>query len=357
MANKRATDLMAEINAQFKSEVLNSANSKQYMVEYLPTGVLPIDLLLRGGLPRNRFTEIYGDFSSLKSWVGLKAIATSQASGNVCALIDTEHSFDPAWAVSCGVDLEALILQQPESGELAMDTTEALIRGKVDLIVFDSIASALPQAERNKRLHDENVQPARLAQLMSVACRKLTAANANTSMLWINQMRTNVGVTFGNPAVVTGGKSMAYYAAYRLNSKKKQKITRDVKAWDGTEYKTVKEQVGQKITVTVEKSKLSRPHREINFIWDYIAAGIDELDFLVAYGVEEGYVSNHGNTFEYDGIKSVGRTNFKKKLAVTPDSLSKLRGQAEQSIVDVVPPVSVTPPKKKKVTRRKKVQS
>lgn len=206
-----------------------------------------------------------------------------------------------------------------------MDSTEALIRSGVDLIVFDSIAAALPQAERNKRLHDENVQPARLAMLMSVACRKLTAANSRTAILWINQMRVNVGMTFGNPNVVAGGKSMPYYASYRLNMKKTGKITRDVKVWDGTAYVTAKEQVGQKIKATVDKSKLSSPHRDIHMIWNFDDAAIDEYAFLIAYGVEQGIVSVKGNTWSYDGIKSVGRTNFRKKLVQSPSSLTKLR--------------------------------
>ena len=308
---------MAEINTLFKDNVLKLANDESLIVEYLPTGILPIDILLQGGLPRGRFVEIYGEYSTLKSFVGLSAIANTQKAGGVCAIIDTEHSFDPSWA--------AVIVIQPITGELAMDSAEALIRGNCDLIVFDSIAAALPQTERNKRLHDETLQPARLAQLMSLGMRKLTAANSKTAMMWINQTRLNVGITFGNPESIPGGKSMPFYASYRINMKKVGKITRDIQAWEGEKWVASKEQIGQKFKAIVEKSKLSKPFRDIYFTWDFETGGIDEAGFLIAMGLEEGFITQEGKSWIYETTKVVGRENFKKAVQENLELMEELR--------------------------------
>lgn len=321
----RAQELLGEINAALKGDVVKLGSDLALKVEYLPTSVLPIDMLLQGGIPRGRFVEFYGDYSTLKSYVGLKAIAATQASGGVCALIDTEHSYDPSWAATLGVDTDDLIIQQPETGELAMDTAEALIRGKIDLIVFDSIAATLPQTERNKRLHDESVQPARQAQLMSLAMRKLTAANTKTAMVWINQTRLNVGVTFGNPESLPGGRAMPYYASYRINMKKVGKITRDVQTWDGEKMVSTKEQVGQKFKATVEKSKLSKPFRDIYFTWDYETGEVDEVGFLIALGLESGIITQKGASWTFDGQNYRGRENFKTTVTNDPALTERMR--------------------------------
>lgn len=322
----RAQELLAEINAALKGNVVKMGSDVGLKVEYLPTSVLPIDILLQGGMPRGRFVEFYGDYSTLKSYVGLKAIATTQANGGVCALIDTEHSYDPSWAATLGVNTDDLIIQQPETGELAMDTAEALIRGKIDLIVFDSIAATLPQTERNKRLHDESVQPARQAQLMSLAMRKLTAANSNTAMVWINQTRLNVGVTFGNPESLPGGRAMPYYASYRINMKKVGKITRDVQTWDGEKMVPAKEQIGQKFKAVVEKSKLSKPFRDVYFTWDYETGEIDEVGFLIALGLESGLITQKGAAWTFDGQNYRGRENFKEAVTNDPALTERMRG-------------------------------
>lgn len=339
----RARELMAEINATLKSPVLKLGSDLDLKVEYLPTGVLPIDILLQGGIPKGRFVEFYGDYSTLKSYVGLKAIASTQASGGVCALIDTEHSYDPGWAAALGVDTDALIVQQPETGELAMDTAEALIRGKCDLIIFDSIAATLPQTERNKRLHDESVQPARQAMLMSLAMRKLTAANSKTAMVWINQTRLNVGITFGNPESLPGGRAMPYYASYRINMKKVGKITRDVQTWDGEKMVATKEQIGQKFKAIVEKSKLSKPFRDVYFTWDYETGEIDEVGFLIALGLEAGIITQSGAAWGFEGETWRGKDKF--KTAVTEDQ--NLQDRIRQAVLPSTSPGSPEVPKKR----------
>lgn len=342
--NDKARALMDTINATLKSPVLKMASDSDLKVEYLPTGVLPIDTLLQGGIPRGRFTTLTGDYSTLKSYVGLSAIAQAQQRDYTCALIDTEHSFDPAWATDIGVDVNSLILQHPESGELAIDTAEALVRGGCDLIVFDSVAATLPDAERTKRLYDEKVQPARIAQLMSVAMRKLTAANKNTAIIWINQLRMNIGVTFGNPEVATGGRSLPYYSSYIVNIRKTGKITRTVKTWDGTEWKDTKETHAQKFRAYVEKSKLSAPHREVHFVWDHETNSVDEIGYLIAVGLESGYITQNGAMWSCNGIKVKGKDKFKE--TVRTDS------NLQQAIRASVFPGSPAPAKKK-VARQK----
>lgn len=355
MTSTKVKELMAEINGAFKDTVLTTANDPNYTVTYLPTGLVPIDLLLHGGLPRGRFVEVYGDFSTLKSYVGYHAIAETQRNGGICALIDTERSFDPKWAASIGVNVDELLMprrQDMETGEQAIDMAETLVRTKnVDLIVVDSIAAMLPQSERKKRLHDESNQPARLAALMSLACRKITAANDKTAMFWINQTRENIGVTFGSPVTTSGGKAMGFYASYRLQCKKTGKITRDIQSWDGTKNTNVKEQIGQKIRISVEKSKLSRPFRDVNLIWDYQEAQLDLADFLTSFGLEHGIVKQSGTTMTFMDIKSVGRGNFKKKLNSSPDALAALQAAALATIEDA-PPEDVAPEPKRKVRKK-----
>ena len=345
--NTKARELMDSINATLKAPVLKMASDDNLKVTYLPTGVLPIDTLLQGGIPRGRFVTITGDWSTLKSYVGLRAIANTQRSGGACALIDTEHSFDPEWATSLGVDVDSLILQQPESGELAIDTAEALVRGGCDLIVFDSVAATLPQAERNKRLLDENVQPARIAQLMSVAMRKLTAANTNTAIIWINQLRMNIGVTFGNPEIATGGKALPYYSSFIINIKKTGKITRSIKTWDGEGWKDTKETIGQKFRGYMEKSKLSAPHREVHFVWDYETNSVDEAGYIIAMGLEAGIITQNGAMWEFDGTKVRGKDKFKAAVTANPAMQARI-------LTAVRFPGSQEPRKPKAVKRRRK---
>jgi recombination protein RecA len=276
---------LEEVNAVFGKGSITMGNDKSHIVKFVPTGVPPIDYLLNGGLPLGRFVELYGDFSSLKSYIGLRSIAVAQKRGLLCALIDTEHAFDPAWAESLGVDTENLIYKQPMNGEEAIDLAETLIRGGVDVIVFDSVAAAIPQSEQEKRLAGNTVQPARLAALMSLAMRKLTAANSKTAVLWINQTRLNVGVTFGNPETVPGGKALPYYASYRVGLKKSGRAFETIPVYETKDGKPVlnksgKRAIGQQIRATLDKSKLSAPFRDITFTFSYKEGSVDSWAFL-----------------------------------------------------------------------------
>ncbi|GAA2555170.1 hypothetical protein GCM10010423_65460 [Streptomyces levis] len=308
-AHTKSREIIGIINKAFGSEVLTTAADPRLIVRYLRTGIAPIDHLLGGGLARGRMVEVFGDYSTLKSYIGYCAIAQTQADGGMAALIDTEHAFDPEWAASLGVDLETLILwpqpntEGPRNAERALDVAETLIRGRVDLVVFDSIAAALPRAEEEVQLSgDKNIQPARLASLMSTALRKLTAANSETAIMFINQTRINVGVMFGTNEAVPGGKAMGFYASQRLALRKSGKDTIEEDYYtfevkDGQKKpikKKVKKTIGTRIRATLEKSKLNQPHRDEYFTFSHETGQIDTWYWLATQAIELGVVDYQG---------------------------------------------------------------
>lgn len=323
-----AKEIAKQVNSLLGKDVVRMASDPYFKVEYFKTGVLPVDVLLGGGIPRGRFTEFYGDFSTLKSYVALKTIAEVQRSGGTCVLIDTEHSFDPEWAESLGVDVGELIVQHPENGEMAVDVTEAFIRAGVDLIVWDSVAATLPKDEQEKRATDA-VQPARLAALMSRAMRKLTAANSKTAILCINQTREKVGIVFGSNESVPGGKALPFYASYRIAMRKAGKIQEEIKVHDGEKWTKGKQVTGHRIRATLEKSKLSAPNREVTFIYDLKLAAVDDFMFMAGYGVEYGLVRNEGQSWsipELTEFKVIrGRENFIQALRESETAANYLR--------------------------------
>lgn len=320
MALSKAAELMNMVNATLKKDVLTTASDPKYTMSYTPTGLLPIDIMLQGGIPRGRFVELYGDYSTLKSYIGIMSIAQHQKRGMTCAVIDNEHSFDEDWARSCGVDTKNLIMSRPDTGEEGMDVCETLIRGGVNLILFDSIAAMTPQAEQDKRLHGENIQPARIAMLMSAALRRLTTANTDTSMIFINQTRTNIGVTFGSNEALPGGKAMPFYASYRVSIRKVGKETRDRKVHDGDKYVNTKEQIGQKFKAELTKSKLSKPFSEEWFTWSLLNGSVDTVSYLISQGLEHGIINLNGNSWTFNGMKAVGRPKF-RALVESDESL------------------------------------
>lgn len=293
-ANK-AGDLARMVNSTLGAGTIVMGSDPSLVVEYLPTGVLPIDVLLEGGFPRGRFSEVYGDASTLKSYVGLGALSVAQRNGLTGVLVDTEHAFDPAWAASLGVDVGSLLLVHPATGEEAVDATEIMIREGVDLVVWDSVAATLPKAEANIMSQDKT-QMARQAAFMSAALRKLTAANSRTALVCINQTRTNIGVMMGDPTTVPGGKALPFYASYRTSLKRVGKITHEEKVHDGEGWRTTKVQTGVKFRAFVEKSKLNRPFREVFFSWDLVSNRIDETGFLISQGIELGVIQQRGKS-------------------------------------------------------------
>lgn len=316
-----AARLIADaVNKALGSAALTIAADKA-PTKYVPIGVIPFEVLLGGGIPRGRMVEIFGAPSSLKSYIALCAIREAQLDGGTAALVDTEHTFDPAWATRIGIDTSQLILQQPESGELAMDAVEALVSAKVELVVVDSIAAALPDSERSKRLAGESHQPARLAALMSMGLRKITAMNTDTGILWINQLREQVGVTFGNPEKPPGGRAMSFYASIRVNIRPAGKITVTGKVHDGDDWANSKIQTGQKWKAVTEKNKLDRPFKEVFFTWDLTRGEVDEASYLFAQGIEHGIISNAGAMWSWDQDGKTHKVRGKEamKLRVRED--------------------------------------
>lgn len=352
MTQSKAQELADLVNGALGKGTVSFASTKDLKVTYSSTGLLPFDILLQGGMPRGRYVEVIGDYSTMKSYLGLNAIAQVQKKGGTAAIIDTEHAFDPDWAESIGVDLKSLIVERPETGELALDIMEALVRAGVDIIVVDSIAATLPADEQQKRLHGEKVQPGRLAALMSQGLRKITAANSHTTILWINQTRLKIGITFGSPQSVPGGKAMPYYASYRVEVKKVGKETRNVKQYDGEKWVNGKEQTGQKFLATVLKSKLSRPFRDVYFTWNLDTNQIDMPSFLIAQGMENGYIDQRGNTWQYDNLKAVGREKFKTALSESPEALVALENDVRAANDLDLLPVPKKRPAKRTATRK-----
>lgn len=322
-----AQQLAAEINKALGAGTVKFGSDESLIVKRLPTGVLPIDVLLDGGIPTGRFTELFGAYSTLKSYIGLACIARTQASGGVCALVDTEHAYDPEWAANLGVNTGDLIYQSPETGEEAIDVSEVLIRNGVDLIVWDSVAATVPQAESVKRMSKESVQPARLAALMSMGLRKLTAANKHTAVLFINQTRLSVGVMFGDPETVPGGKALPFYASYRVALRRAGKDKEAVESYDLDGKKTSTNQVvGHKIKATLEKSKLSAPSRDVLFTFDLRSGQVDEVGFLLGAGLEAGVIQHEGRSWWYrDREKVVGAEKFLGWLREHSEVLTEIK--------------------------------
>lgn len=323
----KAQELMAEINKALGEGTVKLGSDESLLVKRLPTGVLPIDHLLDGGIPTGRFTELFGAYSTLKSYIALSCIAQTQKNGGVCAIVDTEHAYDPVWAESIGVNTADLIYQAPETGEEAVDVTEVLVRNGVDLVVWDSVAATLPQAESTKRMSKESVQPARLAALMSLGMRKLTAANDHTAILFINQTRLNVGVVFGDPETVPGGRALPFYASYRVALRKAGKEKESVDTYDSTGKKTTVNQVtGHKIRATLEKSKLSAPSRDVLFTFDLTSGQVDEIGYALSAGLEKGIVKHEGRSWWVDETeKTVGAEKFRGWLRDHPEVVEMIR--------------------------------
>lgn len=286
-SKETAQDIIDRVNQQFGPGTLVKSSDPYYTTSYIPTGMAPIDDLLMGGIPRGRSTMIHGDFSTLKTYIALCAIAQVQKMGGTAALIDTERSFDEAWAKSLGVDTDALIMPPPnkiETGEKAMDIVETLLRNDVGLIVFDSVAATLPKAEHEKSM-DEGGQLLRQAAFMSKALRKITAANRKTAILWINQTRVNPGIMFGNKEAIPGGTALPYYCTYILGLYKGTQIKEEFPVFVNDPAgrpvkKVMKRTVGFQIRALLYKSKLNQPGREETFTYSVKLGAVDDWSYL-----------------------------------------------------------------------------
>lgn len=328
----KAADIKNELNKHLGADAVMLGSDPSLVVKYLSTGVLPIDVLLEGGIPIGRCTEVFGDYSTLKSYVALRSIATAQQNGHVCGLIDTEHSYDAVWLKQLGGNPDDLIVKQPDNGEQAVEVTEVLIRSGVPLIVWDSVAATITKASSEKKASDD-VQPARLAAFMSRALPRLTAANkGTTALLWINQTRQNVGMTFGPTETTPGGKALPFYATYRLRFQKAGRTTEDTKVWNGEKMVTARQRTAIKMKATLEKSKLNRPDREVWFDFDLLNGRIDDDAFVIAQGIEHGLITMSSSKvpkFELPG-RTKPYSGYKRfRTALTGEDIEWLKTQMQ----------------------------
>lgn len=323
-------DVMAAINKQFGEGAIGFASDPELQVTRWSTGVYPLDDLFDGGLPRGRFVELYGPYSTMKSYMLYKALGSVQKQGGKAALIDTEHSFDPEWATDLGVDIDSLFISRPETAEQGIGVMEALIRQKYDLVGFDSIAAAQPKQYREAMPGDDNA-PGGLARVMSRGLARLNAANKKTSAIFINQTRNKIGVSFGSPITTSGGMAMGFYASYRCSFARIEKVTEPYKQWDGEKYIDGKRVIAHKIKATLEKSKLSAPHGDVIFTYDLRTGEVDESGYVIGKALEKGLVTRtaqgHWNVPEVMEKAIHGRDKFFTFLEETPEVIDYLKAE------------------------------
>ncbi len=320
----KALDLaLAQIERSHgKGAVMRLGDRVSLQVEAIPTGSIALDIALGvGGIPRGRVTEIYGHESGGKTTLALHVVAEAQRMGGMAAYIDAEHALDPLYAARLGVNVNDLLISQPDTGEQALDICEMLVRsGALDVIVIDSVAALVPRAEIEGEMGDSHV--GLQARLMSQALRKLTASinRSKTSVIFINQLREKIGVMFGNPETTPGGRALKFYSSVRLDVRRVDSIKQ------GTDV------IGSKVRVKVVKNKVAPPFRQVEFDLVY-SEGISKEGGLLDVGLEMGLVEKSGAWFNYGATRlGQGRENAKEFLRQNPDVREELDSQIRESI-------------------------
>jgi recombination protein RecA len=314
---------LAQIERQFgKGSVMRLGDEARAPIEVIPTGSIALDVALGvGGLPRGRVVEVYGPESSGKTTLTLHAVANAQKAGGIVAFVDAEHALDPEYAKKLGVDTDALLVSQPDTGEQALEITDMLIRsGAVDLIVIDSVAALVPRAEIEGEMGDSHV--GLQARLMSQALRKITGALNQTkcTAIFINQLREKVGVMFGSPETTTGGRALKFYASVRLDIRRIETLK------DGTEA------VGNRTRVKVVKNKVASPFKQAEFDIIY-GQGISREGGLIDMGVEHGFIRKSGAWYTYEGDQlGQGKENARNFLRDNPDLADEIEKKIKEKL-------------------------
>jgi recombination protein RecA len=320
---KALESALAQIDRQFgKGSVMRLGSDERAPVETIPTGSIALDVALGvGGLPRGRIIEIYGPESSGKTTLTLHAIANVQRAGGIAAFIDAEHALDPEYAKKLGVDIDSLLVSQPDTGEQALEIADMLVRsGAIDLAVIDSVAALVPRAEIEGEMGDSHV--GLQARLMSQALRKLTGGlnSTNTTMIFINQLREKIGVFFGSPETTAGGKALKFYASVRLDIRRIETLK------DGTEA------VGNRTRVKVVKNKMAPPFKQAEFDILY-GTGISREGSLIDFGVEHGIVKKSGAWYTYDGEQlGQGKENARNFLLKNTDVAADIETKIKEKL-------------------------
>ncbi|WIX78487.1 recombinase RecA [Amycolatopsis carbonis] len=314
---------LAQIDKQYgKGSVMRLGEDGRPPVAVIPTGAIALDVALGiGGLPRGRVIEVYGPESSGKTTVALHAVANAQRNGGIAAFIDAEHALDPEYAKKLGVDTDALLVSQPDTGEQALEIADMLIRsGALDILVIDSVAALVPRAEIEGEMGDSHV--GLQARLMSQALRKITGAmnNSGTTAIFINQLREKIGVMFGSPETTTGGKALKFYASIRLDVRRIETLK------DGGEP------VGNRTRVKVVKNKMAPPFKQAEFDILY-GHGISREGSLIDMGVDQGILRKSGAWYTYEGDQlGQGKENARKFLRDNPDIANEIEKRIKEKL-------------------------
>ncbi|MCV2393467.1 recombinase RecA [Actinotalea sp. M2MS4P-6] len=321
--NKALEAALAQIDRQFgKGSIMRLGDEGRAPVEVIPTGSIALDVALGiGGLPRGRIIEIYGPESSGKTTVALHAVANAQRAGGIAAFIDAEHALDPEYAKKLGVDTDALLVSQPDTGEQALEIMDMLIRsGAIDIVVIDSVAALVPKAEIEGEMGDSHV--GLQARLMSQALRKVAGAlnQSGTTAIFINQLREKIGVFFGSPETTTGGKALKFYASVRMDIRRIETL------------KEGSEPVGNRTRVKVVKNKMAPPFKQAEFDILY-GHGISREGSLIDLGVEQGFVRKSGAWYTYEGDQlGQGKENARGFLRDNPDLSDELEKKIKEKL-------------------------
>jgi recombination protein RecA len=335
---KALENALAQIErAHGKGSVMRLGDEVRSPIEVISTGSIALDVALGiGGLPRGRIVEIYGPESSGKTTLALHAVANAQRNGGIAAFIDAEHALDPEYAAKLGVDSDALLVSQPDTGEQALEIADTLIRsGAIDIIVIDSVAALVPRAEIEGEMGDSHV--GLQARLMSQALRKITGAlsNSGTTAIFINQLREKIGVFFGSPETTTGGKALKFYASIRIDVRRIETLK------DGQEA------VGNRTRAKVVKNKCAPPFRQAEFDIIY-NQGISREGSLIDMGVDNGIVRKSGAWYTYEGDQlGQGKENSRSFLKDNPDLADEIEKKIKEKLgigprIDV--PIDLTAP-------------
>jgi recombination protein RecA len=329
---KAAESALSQIERQFGKGSIMRLGSKEFTaISSISTGSIGVDSALGvGGVPRGRIVEIFGPESSGKTTLSLHIIAEAQQVGGLAAFIDAEHALDAEYAKKLGVDVDNLLVSQPDSGEQALEIAEVLVRsGAIDVIVIDSVAALVPRAELEGEMGDTHV--GLQARLMSQALRKLTGivSKSRTCLVFINQIREKIGVMFGNPETTTGGRALKFYSSVRLDIRRTNQI------------KEGEEVVGSRVKVKVVKNKCAAPFRQAEFDVGY-GQGISKTGELIDIGIENKIIEKSGSWFSYGSVRiGQGRENAKQFLADNPDLMSEVEGKVRKILGMGVPELTV----------------
>jgi recombination protein RecA len=322
MERDKALDMaLSQIEKQFgKGSIMRMGESTHMGIETIPTGAMSLDIALGvGGLPRGRVVEIYGPESSGKSTLAMHVVAEAQRNGGICAYIDAEHAMDPVYASAIGVNIDDLLISQPDTGEQALEIADMLIRsGALDVLVIDSVAALTPRAEIEGEMGDSHV--GLQARLMSQALRKITAtlSRSNTIAVFINQLREKIGVMFGSPEVTPGGRALKFYSSVRLDIRRIEAIK------DGVEV------VGNRTRVKVVKNKVAPPFKQAEFDIMY-GRGISREGSLLDIAIDLGIAKKSGAWYTYEGEQlGQGRENAKQFLTENPEIMVELNERIRQ---------------------------